>query len=201
MLSEIKLLATIMMACGGMGHTLFSAHTSNIKRELHHISLTLHEKETERALRKVKESVLRSMVGRWGMDVEEAAIKTKTSPFLIAAVLKQENYGNIENAGRAVSGAGAVGPMQLMPATATYTLHVNPWVPSQNIRGGAAYIRSLISTFHGDVFKALVAYNEGPQLVKNGVEYSGSVAYAREIMRRYKSNTVRYVFDSAVSAL
>jgi soluble lytic murein transglycosylase-like protein len=58
------------------------------------------------------------------------------------------------------SGAGALGPMQLMPATAR-SLGVNPGVPGENIEGGVRYFSQLLTTF-GGVELALVAYNGGP---------------------------------------
>ena len=58
------------------------------------------------------------------------------------------------------SSAGAIGLMQLMPATAR-TLGVNPKVPDENIEGGVRYMSQLLKMF-GQVELALVAYNAGP---------------------------------------
>ncbi len=59
------------------------------------------------------------------------------------------------------SGAGAIGPAQLMPATAK-ALGVDPNNPSENVRGGAKYMKQLLDKYGGDYTKALSAYNAGP---------------------------------------
>ena len=63
-----------------------------------------------------------------------------------------------------VSRAGAIGEMQLMPATAR-ALGVNPWNSSDNYRGGALYLSQLMRRYDGDLIKSLAAYNAGPKAV------------------------------------
>jgi soluble lytic murein transglycosylase-like protein len=77
-------------------------------------------------------------------------------PALIRAVIAAESAFDE----RARSRAGAIGLMQLMPATAR-ALGVDPWIPEQNIEGGARYLSALVTTF-GGIELALVAYNGGP---------------------------------------
>ena len=101
--------------------------------------------------------------------IKEAAARYKVDPRLVAAVAQTESGGNQE----AVSPAGAVGVMQLMPETAA-GLGVNPYDKRQNIEGGAKYLRQMMDTFGGDVQKAVAAYNAGPQAVK---EYNGIPPY------------------------
>src|SRR5262249_42856509 len=80
---------------------------------------------------------------------------------------------------RAVSPTGAIGIMQLMPATAR-ELHVDPWDPVQNIFGGAAYLRQQIDRFGGNLELALAAYNAGSGHI---LRYKGLPPYAET--RRY----------------
>ena len=101
--------------------------------------------------------------------IKVAAARYQVDPRLVAAVAQTESGGNQE----AVSPAGAVGVMQLMPETAA-GLGVNPYDKRQNIEGGAKYLRQMMDTFGGDVQKAVAAYNAGPQAVK---EYNGIPPY------------------------
>ena len=101
--------------------------------------------------------------------IEAAARKYKVDPKLVAAVAEVESNGN-QNA---VSSAGAIGVMQLMPDTAA-SLGVDPYNKQQNIEGGAKYLRQMLDTFGGDTKKAVAAYNAGPGAVK---DYGGVPPY------------------------
>ena len=96
---------------------------------------------------------------------------------LIAAVVHVESRGK-ENA---VSSAGAIGPMQLEPATAKM-LHVNPWNPKQNIEAGSLYLAQLIKRF-GSLWLALEAFNTGPTNVADGYVCRQAVDYATKVIR------------------
>lgn len=89
--------------------------------------------------------------------IHSAANREELPPELLRAVIKQESGFKP----CAVSSVGAQGLMQLMPATAV-DLHVaNPFDPKENIRGGAAYLKQLVTRYGGDLRKALGAYNAG----------------------------------------
>lgn len=72
----------------------------------------------------------------------------------------------------AKSSAGAIGVMQLEPATAA-GLGVNPYDTAQNIQGGAAYMAQLLDQYGGDQQKALAAYNAGPTRVNAAIAANG----------------------------
>ncbi|WP_106160236.1 lytic transglycosylase domain-containing protein [Hasllibacter halocynthiae] len=82
---------------------------------------------------------------------------TRVSPALALAVMATESAGRAE----AVSGAGAQGLMQLIPATAERFGVADPFDPSENVRGGIAYLDWLMRRFDGDAVLALAAYNAG----------------------------------------
>ena len=91
------------------------------------------------------------------------AKKYRLDPALLRAVIKTES--NFRQ--HAVSHKGAVGLMQLTPATAT-TLRVNDVYDSiQNIRGGAKQLRHLLNLYQGDLPLTLAAYNAGVHRVKD----------------------------------
>ena len=116
--------------------------------------------------------------------IEAAARKYNVDPKLVAAVAEVESNGNQE----AVSSAGAIGVMQLMPDTAA-SLGVDPYNKQQNIEGGAKYLRQMLDTFGGDTKKAVAAYNAGPGAVKDygGVPpYKETQNYVNKVLDIYR---------------
>ena len=82
----------------------------------------------------------------------------------------------------AVSPKGAIGLMQLMPATAL-ALGADPHDPAQNVDAGTRYLRGLLEKYHGGLRHALAAYNAGPAAVEKyeGHKYGGVPPYAETI--------------------
>jgi soluble lytic murein transglycosylase-like protein len=99
------------------------------------------------------------------------ASEAGVSSRLVDAVAWQESRFHAD----ARSSAGAVGEMQLMPATAR-ALGVDPHDPVQNRLGGARYLAWLMRRFDGDLVRSLAAYNAGP----GAVERHGGVPPYRE---------------------
>ncbi|HEY6340960.1 MAG TPA: lytic transglycosylase domain-containing protein [Bryobacteraceae bacterium] len=91
---------------------------------------------------------------------------------------------------KAVSPKGAIGVMQLMPATAQ-ALGADPRDPAQNIDAGTRLLRELLVKYSGDVAKALAAYNAGEKAVDvhQGVPpYSETQRYVDKVVRDYLSS-------------
>lgn len=97
-----------------------------------------------------------------GTDILKATIGTDVSPALVLAVMGIESSGNIN----AVSSAGAVGLMQLIPATAERFGVTDSTDATQNIKGGVAYLNWLMKEFDSDPLMVLAAYNAGEGAVK-----------------------------------
>jgi len=112
--------------------------------------------------------------------LNDAGAGVALSPLLLEAVAWAESRFNTQ----ARSPAGAIGVMQLMPGTAA-ALGVDPADPTQNIHGGARYLRQMLVMFDGDLERALAAYNAGPAAVRryNGVPpYKETRAYVAAVL-------------------
>ncbi len=121
--------------------------------------------------------------------IDAGARAARLDPALVAAVVQTESGGDPS----ARSAAGAEGVMQLMPATARALGVADPYDPVQNVRAGAAYLRTLIDRF-GDLTSAIAAYNAGPGAVARygGVPpYAETRAYVERVLDAYRSNLRR----------
>lgn len=119
--------------------------------------------------------------------IDDAAKRHGLPPAIVHAVANAESAYDQ----KAVSRAGAIGVMQLMPATASY-LGANPRDEAQNIDAGARYLRSLLDKYGNSpdqVTLALAAYNAGPTTVDRyrGVPpYRETRTYVRRVVDKYE---------------
>jgi len=118
--------------------------------------------------------------------VDKIAKRYRLPKSLVHAVITAESAYNPN----AVSRAGAVGLMQLMPGTAKRYGVKNRLNPYDNIHGGARYLRDLLIMFKNDLRLALAAYNAGEGAVKkygNKVPpYKETQTYVRRVINYYK---------------
>lgn len=127
------------------------------------------------------------VTGDFSSLINQAAQKYNVNPALVQAVVKAESNFNPN----AVSSAGALGLMQLMPATANGLGVDNPLDPAQNIDGGVRYISQLLKHYDGDVRLAVAAYNAGPGAVDryNGIPpYQETQTYVNRVLGYFNSD-------------
>lgn len=113
--------------------------------------------------------------------IHRAAGIVGLSPELLEAVARAESDYRHDT----VSRAGAIGIMQLMPATAA-ALGVDPYDPWQNVLGGARYLKDLLRRYGGRLDLALAAYNAGPGAVAryNGIPpYPETNTYVSRVLK------------------
>ena len=114
--------------------------------------------------------------------INASSKKYNISTKIIKAVIKAESSFNASS----LSGSGAIGLMQLMPATAKSLGVKNPYDPAQNIDGGVKYLNYQLKRFDGNLEFALAAYNAGPSAV---IKYGGIPPY------KETQNYVKKVMD------
>ena len=120
--------------------------------------------------------------------IAEAAQASALHPALLEAVAWQESRLHQG----AISPKGAIGVMQLMPATAA-GLRVDAHDPQGNIHGGARQLRWLLARYNGDIVRALAAYNAGTGAVDRygGVPpYPETRAYVAAVLDRLASRAI-----------
>lgn len=108
-------------------------------------------------------------------------------PELVVAVIEAESAWNSQ----AVSKAGAVGLMQLMPSTAAAFGVTNRFDIAENIRGGVAYLAWLAQQCRGDLRLIMASYNAGPgRVLRRGLGYRSQEvnAYVARVAHLYRRN-------------
>lgn len=121
---------------------------------------------------------------------QEAAQTYGVDVNLLTAIARQESNFTAT----ATSSSGAMGIMQLMPATAQGLGVNDAYNPYENIMGGAKYISQLLSRYNGDISLALAAYNAGSG---NVAKYGGIPPFAET--QNYVSKVLGYYQDSTVT--
>jgi len=119
--------------------------------------------------------------------IQEVAASTSLEPALLHAVIQTESAFNP----KAVSPKGAVGLMQLMPATAKRFGVTDRTDATSNVYGGARYLRYLLGMFNNNMKLALAGYNAGENAVKrygNKIPpYRETKGYVKKVMRLYRA--------------
>jgi soluble lytic murein transglycosylase-like protein len=125
--------------------------------------------------------------------IDKVAEEQRVDPGLVRAVIEVESAWNH----RAVSVKGALGLMQLMPATAAKYGVGDAFDPKQNVSGGTRHLRFLLDQFNDDTRLALAAYNAGENAVSR---YKGVPPYSETRAYIQRLETLYGAFKSAVSS-
>ncbi len=123
----------------------------------------------------------------WAYDglIGLTAREQRVQPALVKAVIAAESNFDPD----AVSRKGARGLMQLMPATAELLGVDDSFEPSDNVRGGTRYLRSMLDRY-GDLSRAIAAYNAGPTAVDRygGIPpYRETQDYVNRVLTYYRA--------------
>lgn len=121
--------------------------------------------------------------------IEQSAARHHVDPSLVRSVVKVESNFNPN----AVSRAGAMGLMQLMPVTARSLNVSNPFDPQQNVDAGVRHLRKLLDSYGGDVRLSLAAYNAGSGAVARSAgipNFRETQNYVRRITSLYNRGPV-----------
>lgn len=123
-------------------------------------------------------------------DLEALIAKYSTmrslDPDLVRAVIQVESGGQT----MALSHKGAMGLMQLMPATARQLSVEDPYDAEQNVSGGTRYLSWMLDLFNGNLELALSGYNAGPEAVNRygGIPpYAETRSYVEKVLRIYRN--------------
>lgn len=147
-----------------------------------------------------KQQSSKSITSAYNRIINKKSDQYRLESSLIKAVIKVESNWN----SKAVSHAGAMGLMQLMPTTADDLNVTNPFNPEDNIDGGARYLRYLLDKFDGNLSHALAAYNAGPTRVKRhrGIPpIKETQQYVKRVLSLYNNEKTMYTAQSLKSKI
>jgi len=113
-------------------------------------------------------------------SIIQSVVPQHVDPFLVSGLIREES----SYSARVVSPVGAIGLMQLMPATAknvAQQLHLSDstydsdrlYQPEHNIQVGTHYLGQLLNEFQGNIIYAVAAYNAGPRAVQRWIAKNG----------------------------
>lgn len=129
---------------------------------------------------------------RFASAIAEAARRNRLSVALVHAVVDAESAYDPH----AVSRAGAVGLMQLMPATARHYGVRERTDPEQNLDGGTRYLSHLLQRFNGDLQISIAAYNAGEDaVIRYGHRippYPETRGYVKKVLDYFDAYKKRY---------
>jgi hypothetical protein len=130
------------------------------------------------------------------LHIREIAARHRVSEELVAAIIEAESSFD----SGAVSRRGAMGLMQLMPATAARLGVSDPFDPRENIDAGVRHLRAMMAHFPGDLPLALAAYNAGDKAVirhRGMPPYRETRQYVQRILKRFHGDRPKSPYHAA----
>jgi soluble lytic murein transglycosylase-like protein len=134
---------------------------------------------------------IRGVKSRFDPIIRNISRERGLDPALVKAVVHAESSFNP----RALSKKGAIGLMQLMPATARRLGVANPYRPEDNVRGGTRLLKHLLNRYDGNLSLALAAYNAGERAVDRvgGIPpYKETIGYVRRVKSLFSVYRARF---------
>jgi soluble lytic murein transglycosylase-like protein len=163
-------------------------HFSNVPADTRYKLLIATPRDTAAAAVSAKDRAVNWLARSAEYDglIKGAAKDATIQAQLVRAVIVVESGFNP----RAVSKKGAVGLMQLQPATARRYGVKNIYDPTENVRAGAHYLKDLLARFDSNLELALAAYNAGEAAVerygRHVPPYRETLAYVPSVMKVYQ---------------
>jgi soluble lytic murein transglycosylase-like protein len=184
---------TLLMAAGAVAHTRIYSfvdadglrHFTDRPDDNRYRLLVLSPNDRTESGERYSPTLL-AKAAQYDATIERAAAAVSVDANLLRAVIVVESGFN----SRALSKRGAMGLMQLMPATGARFGAANLFDPDENIGGGARYLKFLMNRFGQNVGLVLAAYNAGEDAVaRNGGRippYQETMAYVPKVLKVYR---------------
>jgi soluble lytic murein transglycosylase-like protein len=191
--SNLLILVTVCAAPGFARADVYSftdangvSHFSNVPADSRYQLLIATPTDTVAVAPKEKSIDWLARSAQYDGVITGAAKAATIQAALVRAVIVVESGFNP----RAVSKKGAIGLMQLQPATAKRYGVKNIYDPEQNVRAGAHYLSDLLTRFDSNLELALAAYNAGEEAVerygRHVPPYRETLAYVPSVMKVYQ---------------
>ena len=175
MLAVVTPLYADIYVCVDSGGVL---HFTNVPTSSTSSNYKVYIKETP------KNSLESDTINLYDHVISEASKKHGVSFSLLKALIKTESDFDP----RAVSKAGAMGLMQIMPENVRRLNIKDPFDPKDNVMGGTRYLKQMIHRFEGKLHLALAAYNAGPKAVEQYRRippYKETENFVKQVMKYY----------------
>ena len=170
--------AFVQISTDAQGHTHFTRHKVQVEKK---VTMVNNQPIVTVAINQTPKEPTKQDINRW---VHNACVKYSVDEKLVHAIIKAESTYRTE----AVSNKGAVGLMQLMPATAERFGVEDRKNAKQNIEGGVKFLKFLMDTFK-DKKLAVAGYNAGEHAVQrhnNSIPpYPETIVYVDRVMTEY----------------